>query len=100
MNTMLKTAGLLALATVALAAAASDGGDGRAKALEAPTVNARDPLVAPFMKLGTYTQLTLSPDGKHIAGIAVSPGGTNTAVVMIDADTLTPHLIVHRASGR
>ena len=94
MNTILRTAGLLALATTTLTAAASDGADGRSKALEVATVNARDPLVAPFLKLGTYTQLTLSPDGKHIAGIAVSPGGTNTAVVMIDSDTLTPHLIV------
>ncbi len=94
MNTMLRTAGLLALATTTLTAAASDGADGRSRALEVATVNARDPLVAPFLKLGTYTQLTLSPDGKHLAGVAVSPGGTNTAIVMIDTDTLTPHLIV------
>ena len=94
MNTILKTAGLLALATTSLTAAASDGAEGRSKTLEVTTVTARDPLVAPFLKLGTYTQLTLSPDGKHLAGIAVNPGGTNTAVVMIDTDTLTPHLIV------
>jgi len=53
-----------------------------------------DPLLEPFMHGPTYLSMTLSPDGKHIAAVGMNATGTNSAVVMLDAETLEGNLIV------
>ena len=53
-----------------------------------------DPLLEPFLRTPTYGSMMLSPDGKHIAVVGLNPTGQNSAVVMLDADTLESNLIV------
>jgi dipeptidyl aminopeptidase/acylaminoacyl peptidase len=53
-----------------------------------------DPLLEPFLRVPTYASMVLSPDGKHIAAVGFNATGMNSAVVMLDADTLEGNLIV------
>ena len=53
-----------------------------------------DPLLEPLLRRPTYASMVLSPDGKHIAAVGFNGAGTNSAVVMLDADTLEGNLIV------
>ena len=53
---------------------------------------ASDPLLAPFLKPGSFQRMTLSPDGNHIAALVTN--GLNNAVTIIDTDTMKMHLIV------
>ncbi len=85
---------LLALAVAALSAHASDGAEGRVRTEENKTFTVSDPLLAPFLKLPPYSQVSLSPDGRHAAAIAWNPARDNSAVVMIDTDTLDVKAIV------
>jgi hypothetical protein len=59
---------------------------------KAPPPN--DPLLAPFLHVPTYASMVLSPDGKHIAAVGFNASGINSAIAMIDADTLDGNLIV------
>jgi dienelactone hydrolase len=51
-----------------------------------------DPLLAPFLKPGSFRRVTLSPDGNHIA--ALVSNGINNAVASIDTDTMKMRVIV------
>ena len=51
-----------------------------------------DPLVAPFLATGSFSSMALSPDGKHIA--ALLSDGRDTAVAMIDADSMEMRNII------
>jgi len=53
-----------------------------------------DLLLEPFLHVPTYSAMVLSPDGRHIAAVGYNASGRNSAVVMIDADTLEGNLIV------
>jgi dipeptidyl aminopeptidase/acylaminoacyl peptidase len=72
---------LLGACLAGLAPAADPGADPGA-----PPAPPEDPLLAPFLQPASYASLHLSPDGKHLAAILFN--GTNTAVSLIDADTL------------
>ena len=94
MSTILRDVALLALVAVSASSIASEGADGRARELQAQTLTVSDPLLAPFLKPPTFTQMALSPDGKHAAGVAINPLGTNSAVIMIDTATAEARTIV------
>lgn len=53
-----------------------------------------DPLLEPLLRTPTYGSMVLSPDGKHIAAVGFNGSGSNSAIVMLDADTLEGNLIV------
>lgn len=66
-------------------------------AKEGPTNKApppNDPYLAPFLHADTYSMMALSPDGKHIAAVGYNATGSNSAVAMLDADTLDGNVIV------
>ena len=97
MSTIVKGASLVAFAALALAAQsarASDGAEGRALSVESKTVTITDPLLAPFMKLPIISQISLAPDGRHAAAVALNPARDNSAVLMIDTETLATRMIV------
>ncbi len=94
MSHALKRAALLALAGVALAGHASDGSERDGRALEMTLLKVNDPLLRPFLKAPAFAQMALSPDGKHVAGVALIAGGANSAVVMIDTATSEAKAIV------
>ncbi len=94
MSAIFKRAGLLALAMAALAAQASDGVEGVAHTDALKPFTIHDPLLAPFLQLPTITQMSLAPDGKHAAAVALNPARDNSAVVMIDVDTRDLKMVV------
>ncbi|MEP6505361.1 MAG: alpha/beta fold hydrolase, partial [Betaproteobacteria bacterium] len=94
MKAILNTMALLALATSTLAVQASDGSEGGVRVNESKTFTVADPLLVPFLKPIAYTQMSLSPDGRHAAAIAINPARDNSAVLMIDTDTLDVKMIV------
>ena len=53
-----------------------------------------DPLLEPLLRAPTYASMVLAPDGKHIAAVGFNASAANSAVVMLDADTLEGNLIV------
>jgi dipeptidyl aminopeptidase/acylaminoacyl peptidase len=85
----------LALAT-APAGALGAGGDPPATKAAAPETPASgaadDPLLATLLVHGSFLSLALSPDGRHIA--ALLSDGRDTAVGLIDADTMEMRNIV------
>jgi dipeptidyl aminopeptidase/acylaminoacyl peptidase len=88
----LRTAALAALVCLPLLAGASQSAVDLGPTGKAPPPN--DPLLAPFLHVPTYGSMVLSPDGKHIAAVGYNPSGLNSAIVMLDADTLEGNLIV------
>ena len=92
MKQLLRAATAAALACLPLLAAASESTLDLGPAGKAPPPN--DPLLAPFLHPPTYGSMVLSPDGKHIAAVGYNASGSNSAVAMLDADTLDGNLIV------
>jgi dipeptidyl aminopeptidase/acylaminoacyl peptidase len=52
----------------------------------------KDPLLAPFLATGSFTSMSLSPDGKHVATLLSD--GFDSAVAIIDTDTMEMRNIV------
>jgi dipeptidyl aminopeptidase/acylaminoacyl peptidase len=92
MQKSVRRAALAALVWLPLCVAASPSATDLGPTGKAPPPN--DPLLAPFLRIPTYSTMVLSPDGKHIAAVGYNAGGTNSAVAMLDADTLDGSLIV------
>jgi len=92
MNQELRGMALAVLVSLPLLAGASQSAIDLGPTGKAPPPN--DPLLAPFLRVPTYGSMVLSPDGKHIAAVGFTPSGTNSAIVMLDADTLEANLIV------
>lgn len=92
MNQFLRCAALAALVALPSFAGASQSSIDLGPRGKAPPPN--DPLLAPFLHAPTYGSMVLSPDGKHIAAVGFNPSGANSAIVMLDADTLDANLIV------
>ncbi len=77
-------------------AAASPGKTGATAAASAASAASaaapKDPLLAPFLALGSFSSMALSPDGKHIATLLSD--GFDSALAIIDADTMEMRNIV------
>jgi len=92
MNQSLRGTALAVLLSLQSLAGASQSAIDLGPTGKAPPPN--DPLLGPFLRMPTYGSMVLSPDGKHIAAVGFTPSGTNSAIVMLDADTLDANLIV------
>ena len=92
MNRSVRGAALAVLMALPLWAGASKSSVDLGPAGKAPPPN--DPLLAPFLHIPTYASMVLSPDGRHIAAVGFNAVGNNSAVVMVDADTLDSNVIV------
>ena len=92
MKKIVRRAAWAAFVWLPLCAAASPSTRDLGPTGKAPPPN--DPYLAPFLRVPTYSSMVLSPDGKHIAAVGYNAGGTNSAVAMLDADTLDGNVIV------
>jgi dipeptidyl aminopeptidase/acylaminoacyl peptidase len=92
MRKFIRGAALAALVCLPLIASASESAIKEGPADKAPPRN--DPLLSPFLRFPTYQSMVLSPDGRHIAAVGFNALGSNSAVAMLDADTLEGNVIV------